>query len=148
ADFGGRIQLAISLHAGTDAVRQQIIPMAKRVPMAALREAAGRYEALRAGRTMVEYVVLPGLNDTPSELDGLAAWMHGLRGVVNLIPFNPFPNAPWRTPEDAEVTAVRDGLQARGVVVTIRWPRGREASGACGQLMLAPRPPRLQESSC
>ena len=136
-DFGGKLQIALSLHAGTDATRKTILPMAKKVSMAELHEAAAAWESLDGGFTMVEYVVLPGVNDTDAELDGLASWMQGLRGVVNLIPFNPFPQAPYRSPTEAEVLRVRDGMKARGLVVTIRWPRGREASGACGQLMLA-----------
>lgn len=136
-DFGGKLQIALSLHAGTDATRRTILPMAKRVSMAELHAVAAAWEALDGGFTMVEYVVLPGVNDTDAELDALAAWMEGLRGVVNLIPFNPFPTAPFRSPTDAEVERVRDALRDRGVTVTVRWPRGREASGACGQLMLA-----------
>lgn len=137
ADFDGRLQLALSLHAGTDATRRQIIPMAKKATMADLRERVLAYEAMRNSRLMCEYVVLPGLNDTPAELDALSAWMDGLRGVVNLIPFNPFPGAPFATPTDAQVTAVWNHLRLNGTPVKIRWPRGREASGACGQLMLA-----------
>lgn len=136
-DFDGRLQLALSLHAGTDATRRRILPMAKKVSMAALRERVVAYEGVRNSRLMCEYVVLPGVNDTPDELDALSAWMDGLRGVVNLIPFNPFPGAPFETPTDAQVTAVWDHLRLNGTPAKIRWPRGREASGACGQLMLA-----------
>ncbi len=136
-DFDGAIQLALSLHAGTDETRRRIIPTATGTSLGALREAAMAYESRRNGRLMVEYVVLPGVNDGAADLDGLAAWMDGLRGIVNLIPFNPFPGSPFRTPEDAEVRAVFSALRQRGVPVSVRWPRGRDVSGACGQLMLA-----------
>ena len=63
--------------------------------------------------------------------------MQGVPGVVNLIPFNPFDGAPFRSPTTAEIEAVWRGLKARGVPNTVRWPRGRDVSGACGQLMLA-----------
>jgi 23S rRNA (adenine2503-C2)-methyltransferase len=145
--FDGRLQLALSLHAGTDATRQRILPMAKRVSMAALRDRVVAYEAVRNSRLLVEYVVLPGVNDTPAELDALAAWMDGLRGVVNLIPFNPFPGAPFTTPTDAQVNAAWRHLRALHVPVTVRWPRGREAQGACGQLMLHSTNTRAKNAS-
>lgn len=135
--FGGRLQLAISLHAGTDATRARIMPIARKTSLAALKQAALAWPLPGSRHLMIEYVVLPGVNDSAAELDGLAAWMDGLDGIVNLIPFNPFPNAPFRSPTEAEVRAVADGLTARGVPRKVRWPRGREAHGACGQLMLA-----------
>ncbi len=136
-DFGGKIQLALSLHAGTDTLRRRLIPAARGTSLAALKAAVQAYEASWGGRIMAEFVVLPGINDVSEELDGVARWMEGLRGVVNLLPFNPFPGAPFRAPRDAEVHAVRVALQRRGVAVTVRWPRGRPVRGACGQLMLA-----------
>lgn len=135
-DFGGRIQLALSLHAGTDATRQAIIPTARKYPLAALREACLAYPMHSRRVIMLEYVVLPGVNDSDAELDGLQAWRDGLRAVVNLIPFNPFPGAPYRSPTTDEVKSVYERLQDRRVPATIRWPRGRDASGACGQLAL------------
>lgn len=136
-DTRGRIQLALSLHAGTDATRAQIIPVAKRWPIAELRQALLDWPLPGSRALMVEVVVLPGINDDDANLDGLAAFMQGLRGVVNLIPFNPFPGSTFRTPTQAETLAMRDGLKERGVLAKVRWPRGRGVSGACGQLMLA-----------
>jgi len=63
--------------------------------------------------------------------------VRGLDAVVNLIPFNPFPGAPYRSPTTDEVLSLQLRMQQAGVAVTVRWPRGRGASGACGQLMLA-----------
>ncbi|MEZ4318918.1 MAG: 23S rRNA (adenine(2503)-C(2))-methyltransferase RlmN [Myxococcota bacterium] len=137
-DFDGRIQLALSLHAGSDATRRRIIPSARASSLSDLRGAAEAYEARAKGRLLVEYVVLPGVNDTEAELAGLADWMRGLRGIVNLIPFNPFPGMPFRSPSDDEVGRVAGFLRDRDIPVSVRWPRGRAAQGACGQLMLAP----------
>ncbi|HMV66696.1 MAG TPA: 23S rRNA (adenine(2503)-C(2))-methyltransferase RlmN, partial [Myxococcota bacterium] len=134
AAFGGRIQLALSLHAGTDAVRQQIVPMARKAPLSELRDVIRAWPLPGSRAIMVEYVVLPGVNDGPGELDGVAWFMEGVRGVVNLIPYNPFPGGAFRSPEDDEVRAAFTGLRERGVLATIRWPRGRGAFGACGQL--------------
>lgn len=136
-DFGGRVQLALSLHAGTDAVRETIVPIAKKVRMAQLREAVQDYTDGVKLPVLVEYVLLPGVNDTVAELEALADWMDGIPGVVNLIPFNPYPGAPYRSPTRDEIEASWKVLKARGVRNTVRWPRGRDASGACGQLMLA-----------
>lgn len=146
AEFGGRVQLALSLHAGTDAVRQRIIPTASRVSMAQLREACLAHPLPGKRVLMLEYAVLPGVNDTDEELAAVAAWRQGMRAVVNLIPFNPFPGAPYRSPTREEVISAYDRLQAMAVPATIRWPRGRGADGACGQLALreragATRPP-------
>ncbi|TNE92936.1 MAG: 23S rRNA (adenine(2503)-C(2))-methyltransferase RlmN [Deltaproteobacteria bacterium] len=136
-DFGGRVQLALSLHAGTDETRARILPIAKTVSMAELRETLLAHPLPGSRHLMIEYVVLPGVNDAPEELDALAAWMDGIDGIVNLIPFNPFAGASFRSPTTEEVVATLHGLRERGVPAKIRWPRGREAHGACGQLMLA-----------
>lgn len=133
-DFGGRVQLALSLHAGTDATRQRIIPTARRYDLATLRAALDAWPLPGTRALMLEYVVLPGVNDGPEEVAGLAAFTRGLRALVNLIPFNPFPEAGFRAPTVAEVEALGAALKAQGVAHSIRWPRGREAAGACGQL--------------
>lgn len=137
ADFGGRVQLALSLHAGTDATRQRILPIARKVSMADLRDTLIAHPLPGSRHLMIEYVVLPGVNDSDAELQALAGWMQGVDGMVNLIPFNPFRGASFRSPSTEEVLSARDRLHRLGVPVRIRWPRGREAHGACGQLMLA-----------
>ncbi|MFN3198787.1 MAG: 23S rRNA (adenine(2503)-C(2))-methyltransferase RlmN [Bradymonadia bacterium] len=134
--FQGRVQLALSLHAGTDETRQQIIPLAKRYPLATLKEALLNYP-LRASRMMMlEYVVLPGVNDTDAEIEALGRWGADLKAVVNLIPFNPFPQSPFRAPTDEEVLSASRRMKEAGLLVTVRWPRGRGVDGACGQLAL------------
>ncbi len=135
-DFDGRVQLALSLHAGTDETRQSIIPLARAYPLAALRETCLNHPLPGSRRLMIEYIVLPGVNDTPRELDGVVEWTQGLECVVNLVPFNPFPQASFRAPTDGEVRAVATHLRDAGVMVTIRWPRGRGVNAACGQLAL------------
>lgn len=148
-DTQGKIQLALSLHAGTDATRRRILPAARHADLATLRATLGAWPLPGSRALMVEYVVLPGVNDGDDDLDGVAAFMHGLRGIVNLIPFNPFPGAPFRSPTEAEVVDVHRRLTARGVFCRVRWPRGREASGACGQLALAhdPEAPRRRAAA-
>ncbi len=135
-DFDGRVQLALSLHAGTDATRQAIIPLAARYDMAALRRACLDHPLPGTRKLMIEYVVLPGVNDGEAEIDALAEWTRDLPCLVNLIPFNPFVGAPFRAPTAAEVTRVGAQLRGRRVPHSIRWPRGRGVAGACGQLAL------------
>ena len=134
--FEGRVQLALSLHAGTDQVRQNIIPVAKKWKLADLKRALLDHPLPNSRVLMLEYVVLPGVNDGVEELDGVAEFCKGLRALVNLIPFNPFPNSPYRSPTSEEVLAVDQGLKKRGVPCSIRVTRGQEKSGACGQLAL------------
>lgn len=135
-DFGGRVQLALSLHAGTDATRRRIVPAAARYDLASLKAALIDHPLPGSRYLMLEYVVLPGVNDSPEEMAGVAAFTDGLEAVVNLIPFNPFPGSGFRSPTEAEVLACHRELRDRGVLATVRWPRGREAAGACGQLAL------------
>ncbi|MEE2786018.1 MAG: 23S rRNA (adenine(2503)-C(2))-methyltransferase RlmN [Myxococcota bacterium] len=135
-DFGGRVQLALSLHAGTDETRQRIIPLARTHSLQALRAVCQAHPLPGSRHLMLEYVVLPGVNDTPIELHAVAQWMKGIRGVINLVPFNPFPSAQFRSPTTEEVLSVRRQLDTLQVPATIRWPRGRHVSAACGQLAL------------
>lgn len=135
-DFGGRVQLALSLHAGTDATRRQIIPLASRYDLATLRATCLAHPLPHSRHLMLEYVVLPGLNDTVEELEALAGWTRGLACIVNLIPFNPFAGARFRTPTDGEVQRAADRLGALRVPCSVRWSRGGRVAAACGQLAL------------
>jgi 23S rRNA (adenine2503-C2)-methyltransferase len=137
ADTGGKVQLALSLHAGTDATRKKIIPAAKTTDLATLRAALLDHPLPGSRYLMLEYVVLPGVNDGDDDVAGVAAFTEGLSVIVNLIPFNPFPGAAFRSPTWEEVCSLSDRMQARGVAVSVRKPRGRDKAGACGQLALA-----------
>ena len=94
---------------------------------------------------MLEYVVLPGVNDSVDELKAVAHWTRGMRCVVNLVPFNPFPGADFRAPTPDETRAAASTLRMHGVMATIRWPRGRAVNAACGQLALNDRVARTEE---
>jgi 23S rRNA (adenine2503-C2)-methyltransferase len=135
-DFSGRVQLALSLHAGTDATREKIIPVAKKWPLDVLKEALLAHPLPGKRVLMLEYVVLPGINDSDAELDGVARFYQGLRALVNLIPFNPFTHAPFRSPTPDEVESVERRLKARGVPCSVRVTRGQDRDGACGQLAI------------
>jgi 23S rRNA (adenine2503-C2)-methyltransferase len=136
SDFGGKVQLAVSLNAGTEATRRQLMPATRRWTLAELKDACADYPLPGKGYVMVEYVLLPGVNDTPAELGGLAAFARGLRCAVNLIPFNPFEGSPFLSPEGPAIVAAHRFLRDRGVAVKVRRPRGRGVGAACGQLAL------------
>jgi 23S rRNA (adenine2503-C2)-methyltransferase len=135
-DFGGRIQLALSLNAGTDATRKRIMPITERYDLARLREAVAAYPTRPNRGVLVEYVLLRGVNDTPQELAALAEWARGLPVVVNLIPWNAFESADFEAPSSEDVDRAFATLVAHGVRVKVRLPRGRAAAAACGQLAL------------
>jgi 23S rRNA (adenine2503-C2)-methyltransferase len=135
-DFGGRIQLAVSVNAGTQATRKRIMPIGATYDLEALRAAIAAYPLPRNRYVLLEYVLLAGLTDTSAELAALADWVRGLPAIVNLIPFNPFSGAPTelKSPSDAAVNLAFATLRAAGIPVSVRQPRGRRAVAACGQL--------------
>jgi 23S rRNA (adenine2503-C2)-methyltransferase len=137
-DFGGRIQLAVSLSAGTMATRSEIVPITKRHDLASLQQACLDYPLPGARRfVLVEYVLLAGVTDTAEELAGLVEWVRPLRCLVNLIPWNGFEGASFESPTRESVMTCAETLRAAGVPTTIRAPRGREVGAACGQLVRA-----------
>ena len=127
-----RPNLAISLNATTDEARARIMPVAKRWSLAELRAALSAIALRPHEKLLVSYVLLAGENDTDEDAERLAAWANGLRAVVNVIPWNPVAGAAFRASERAASFAAL--LRARGLVVTVRKNRGRDANAACGQL--------------
>ena len=127
-------QLAVSLNATTDEVRDWLMPVNRKWPIAALLAAMRRYPVRPRERVVVEYVLLAGVNDAPDDIERLAALLHDLPCKVNLIAWNPHPGSEFRRPPQAEVEAFRDALRARRIAAAIRRTRGDEAMAACGQL--------------
>jgi 23S rRNA (adenine2503-C2)-methyltransferase len=129
-----QVNLAISLHAATDTLRDELVPINRKWPVAEVIAAGRRFAARTGRRVSLEYVMIDGLNDTDEQASRLAALAHGWRSHVNLIPLNPTPGSRWSgTPRpgiDRFVAILRDG----GVPVTVRDTRGREIEAACGQL--------------
>jgi 23S rRNA (adenine2503-C2)-methyltransferase len=100
--------------------------------MNVLREAS----AERPRRFFVEYVQLPGVNDSAADVARIAHLLRGLDVHVNVIPHNPFPGSPFQAPPREDTLRFHDQIKAQGLTGIIRWPRGRDVSGACGQLAL------------
>lgn len=131
------ITLAVSLHAPTDALRERLVPVDHRYPLADLLPACRDYAAQTGRRITFEYVLIDGVNDGSAEARGLAALLRGFRCHVNLIPLNPVSGVPLRRPPVERVRAFARRLRDAGVPVTVRIERGVEIQAACGQLRLA-----------
>jgi 23S rRNA (adenine2503-C2)-methyltransferase len=129
------VALAVSLHAPNDALRDELVPINRKHPIAELVAACKRYLPY-APRDFVtlEYVMLDGVNDRPDHARALAAIARDIPGKVNLIPFNPFPGTTFRTSPRERIRTFQAALQRAGVVATIRKTRGDEIDAACGQL--------------
>ncbi len=129
-----RINLAVSLNAPNDAIRSQIMPINRAEPMAALRAAMIAFPARRAQPIMIEYVLIPGVNDAPEHADELVAYLRPIRCCVNVIPYNPRRDSPWPAPREEAVVQFLDRLQAAGQFAKRRITKGRDHMAACGQL--------------
>ena len=129
-----QVNLAISLHASTDALRDELVPINRKWPISEV-VAAGRRFAGRTGRRVsLEYVLIDGLNDTEEQADGLARLTRGWLTHVNLIPLNPTPGSRWTGTPAAGIERFVRRLRDGGASVTVRDTRGREIEAACGQL--------------
>ena len=127
--------LAVSLNATTDAVRERIMPINRKYPIAELMQAVRDYIAARGNkRVLIEYVLLAGVNDSVEDARRLCQLLDGLDCTINLLPFNAYAGAGFDSPSDAAVSAFRAVLVEASLVAVVRESRGREISAACGQL--------------
>jgi 23S rRNA (adenine2503-C2)-methyltransferase len=132
------VNLAVSLHAVRDDVRDRLVPLNRKYPIAELLEACRAYPgANNARRITFEYVMLRGINDSLAEAHELVRLLAGLPAKVNLIPFNPWPGAPFESSPPAAIAAFSDIVFAAGYAAPVRTPRGRDILAACGQLKSA-----------
>lgn len=129
-----RVNLAVSLSATTDAVRDQIMPINRRWPMAELLAACRGYPLPNRRRLTFEYVMLDGINDSRQDAERLAHLLRGIRGKINLIPFNPSSDLPDHASPTDRVEVFQRTLQDAGLTATIRESRGWDISAACGML--------------
>jgi len=129
-----QIGLAVSLHAPNDELRDTIVPINRRYPIAMLIQSISDYIAVTKRRVTFEYALMDNLNDSEAQADELAALISRLTCHVNLIPLNPTPNSPWSGSPDTRVYAFRDRLEAAGIPTTVRVRRGIDIAAGCGQL--------------
>jgi 23S rRNA (adenine2503-C2)-methyltransferase len=128
------VNLAISLNATTDEVRDRLMPVNKRYPLAELIASIRRYPLPTRRKLTFEYVLLGGVNDSDDDARRLAILLHGLSARVNLIPWNPFDGPGYVRPDDERVRAFQRILLDRRVMVTVRVTKGLDIDAACGQL--------------
>lgn len=129
------VNLAISLHAVRDDLRNELVPINKKYPIAPLLEACRNYPAAsNARRITFEYVMLKGINDSDAEAHELVRLLEGIHAKVNLIPFNPWPGAPYECSSNNRIRQFAEIVNAAGYSSPVRTPRGRDIFAACGQL--------------
>lgn len=134
AEMDRQYPLAISLHAATPSLRDELIPVNQRVGLEAVMDASDFYFEKTGRQITYEYILLGGVNDRPEDATALVKLLRGRKAHVNLIPYNPVEELPWKGPTTQRVLAFRDQVQHGGVSVTIRKRRGRDIDAACGQL--------------
>ena len=138
--------LAISLHATNDALRDELVPLNKKYPIAQLIEACRNYGGLsNARRITFEYVMLKGVNDTPAEARALVKLLKGIPAKINLIPFNPWPGTRYECSDWETIEAFSEVVFRAGYASPIRTPRGRDILAACGQLKSESQKMRAKE---
>ena len=134
AEEGLQITLALSLHAPSDEVRRELMPIANRYPLREVLDACGNYYEKTGRRLTFEYSLVKGVNDNLEEAKALARLIGGYHGHVNLIPVNPIKERDYVQSNREAVEAFKNYLERQGINVTVRREMGRDIGGACGQL--------------
>lgn len=130
------VSLAVSLHATTDSLRDELVPLNKKYPIEVLLEACKDYVAGKnRERVTFEYLMLDGVNDSDAQAHALAGLLKNVPSKVNLIPFNPVENVPYKRSSMRRVNAFREILMQNGIITVTRKTRGDDIDAACGQLV-------------
>ena len=132
--LGPQFTLAVSLHAARDPLRDVLVPLNERWPVAEVVEAARDHARVTGRRISYELTLIDGINDTPADAEALATLLRGDLCHVNLIPMNPVAHTPWQASPMPRIEAFAARLRQDGIAVTIRRNRGQEIGAACGQL--------------
>lgn len=133
-DDGGRYRLAISLHAPNDELRDQIVPVNKKIGVEAIMAAADDYYAVSGRRLTFEYVLLAEINDRPEHARQLVRLLRDRNALLNVIPYNPVEGLPYQTPTMEAQQSFREVLESGGVPIRFRHRKGDKINAACGQL--------------
>jgi 23S rRNA (adenine2503-C2)-methyltransferase len=131
-----QIELSVSLHGATDAVRNQIMPVNRKYPVAELIQTCRDYVAQTNRIITFEYILLRGVNDRPADAKASGSLLRGLKCKINLIPYNPVAGLPYQRPRKDEIRTFQRALTQQGIHATVRRQRGSDIDAACGQLRL------------
>ena len=131
-----QFRLAISLHGATDEVRNRIMPVNKKYPLAELAAACDDYQKLKGRMITLEYILIAGVNDSLAQTRPLATLAKQFYAKVNLIPYNKVEDLPWQRPSEEVCEGFLTALEKLGVTATLRREKGGEIDAACGQLRL------------
>lgn len=134
AEMDSRYHLAISLHAPNDELRNELVPVNKKIGIAPLLEAADHYFDVSGRKLTFEYVLLSGINDQPQHAEELGEILQGRTAILNVIPYNPVEGLPFRTPSSETIARFREILESKNIVVKFRQRKGDKINAACGQL--------------
>ena len=138
--------LAISLHATSNELRDNLVPINRKYPIEVLLNACRNYPSLsNARRITFEYILLDSVNDSPAEAKELVRLLHNIPSKINLIPFNPWPGAPYKRSSEENIARFAAILQKAGYASPVRTPRGEDIMAACGQLKSATMPTRRSQ---
>lgn len=129
-----RVNLAVSLNATTDAVRNELMPINRRYPLAELMRACREFPLAPRQRITFEYILIRGVNDSLDDAKRLVKLLHGIKAKVNLIPFNEHSGSAFRAPDGAAIENFQRHLLNRNIVAIRRASKGQDISAACGQL--------------
>ncbi len=129
-----KIQLTISLHAATQSARNRIIPHMRIYAIEDVVKQALSYSERHNRKIVFAYLLLPGINDRPSDVRQLAKWFRGKKVMINVLQYNPTSNSRIKAPQKREIVAFKHQLEQAGLEVTMRVSHGREINAACGQL--------------
>ena len=128
--------LAVSLHATTEELRNRLVPINRKYSLADLLSVCRQFPTQRRRRITFEYVLLADTNDSMDDVKRLASLLDGMQAKVNVIPLNESPSIPYRRPSDERINKFSRALAQRGITVMVRKSRGRDISAACGQLIV------------
>jgi 23S rRNA (adenine2503-C2)-methyltransferase len=134
AELPMQVRLAVSLHGATDRVREQIMPVNKKYPLAQLLDACDYFAQRRKQRITFEYILIRGVNDRPEDASALVEVANRVEAKVNCIPYNTVEGLEWERPEEARQDAFMEVLKRGGVTATLRREKGHDIAAACGQL--------------
>jgi 23S rRNA (adenine2503-C2)-methyltransferase len=135
ADLDLPVTLAVSLHAATDELRDELVPVNRSHPLAEVEQVMAEYRERTNRRVSIEWCLIGDVNDDDHQADRLAAIARRLRAHVNVIPMNPTPGVRWKEPSATRTRAFVDRVRRHGAEITLRDTRGRDADAACGQLL-------------